>query len=355
MRTGHSTDHHAVVQTALVTGGTQGIGLEIAHALAFAKARVLVLSRMEENGANTVATIKKEDPTVDINFIECDLGNLKMVKDVADNIRETEKRLDLVSPHSLLTFKVRICADLRLVPPLQLLCDAGVGVNAFALTANGIDRHFGVNYLGHYLLINRLLPLLRRTAALPSTPAPRIVSVSSELHRTAPSSVSFANAAEVTSDVGLGPNGYYARSKLALILFTKYGLLERVFRPNGDRILALAVHPGGVHTNQPEQFKEAYGKVMGTFAKAAVVPLMRSPQKGSLSALWAATSEDVEKQGWNGRYFTEAGKVSEESKQAQDEELGKNLWVLSEKLVTDKIGPDGLLSWDAPENYAHLQ
>ncbi|KAI0695114.1 hypothetical protein C8T65DRAFT_758579 [Cerioporus squamosus] len=314
-------------RTALVTRGTQSIGFEIAHALALAKARVLVLSRMEENGANTVATIKKEDPTVDIAFVECDLGNLKMVKDVADNIRETEKRLDLIS----------------------------VGVNAFALTANGIDRHFGVNYLGHYLLINRLLPLLRRTAALPNAPAPRIVSVSSELHRTAPASVAFANAAEVSSDLGLGPNGYYARSKLALILFTKYGLLERVFRPNGDRILALAVHPGGVHTNQPEQFKEAYGRVMGTFAKAAVVPLMRSPKKGSLSALWAATSEDVEKQGWNGRYFTEAGKVSEESKQAQDEELGKNLWVLSEKLVMEKIGPDALLSWDAAESYAHLQ
>ncbi|RPD55683.1 NAD(P)-binding protein [Lentinus tigrinus ALCF2SS1-7] len=313
-------------RTALVTGGTQGIGFEIAHALALAKARVLVLSRMEENGANTVATIKKEDPTVDINFIECDLGNLKMVKDVADNIRETEKRLDL------------------------LICDAGVGVNAFALTANGIDRHFGVNYLGHYLLINHLLPLLQRTAALPSTPAPRIVSVSSELHRTAPSSVSFANIPEVTSDIGLGPNGYYARSKLALILFTKYGVLHRVFKPNSDRILALAVHPGGVHTNQPEQFKEAYGKVMGTFAKAAVVPLMRSPENSSLSALWAATSEDVEKQGWNGHYFTEAGKVSEESKQAQDEELRKNLWVLSEKLVTEKMGSDALLSWDAPES-----
>ncbi|KAI0355130.1 NAD(P)-binding protein [Trametes cingulata] len=318
-------------RTALVTGGTQGIGFEIAHALALAKARVLVLSRMEENGDKTVATIKEEDPEVDIEFVECDLGNLQMVKDVADRIRETEKRLDL------------------------LIADAGVGVNAFALTASGIDRHFCVNHLGHFLLINHLLPLLRRTAALPGTPPPRIVSVSSELHRTAPSSVRFANISEVTEDIGLGPNGYYARSKLAVLLFIKYGLVERVFTPNGDRILALATHPGGVHTNQPEQMKEAYGKVLGTLMKAAVVPLMRKPEKGALSTLWAATSEDVEKNGWNGKYFTEAGKLSEESKQAQDPELGKNLWELSEKLITEKLGPDGLLSWDAPESYAHLE
>ncbi|KAI0373169.1 NAD-P-binding protein [Pilatotrama ljubarskyi] len=314
-------------RTALVTGGTQGIGYEVAHALALAKARVLLLSRKEENGSKAVASIKEEDPAADVEFVECDLGNLMMVRDVADRIRESEPRLDL------------------------LIADAGIGVNAFELTASGIDRHFGMNHLGHFLLINRLLPLLRRTAALPGAPAPRIVCVASERHTSTPSSVRFANVSEVTEDIGLGPNGYYARSKLAVILFVKYGLVERVLKPNGDRIIAVATHPGPVHTNQPEQLKEGYGRVLGTVIKAAVVPFMRDPEHGSLSTLWAATSDEVERnKELQGAYFTEPGDVSSGSKMAQDPELGKNLWVLSEKLITEKLGPDGLLSWDRAEN-----
>ncbi len=219
-------------------------------------------------------------------------------------------------------------------------------MNAFAHAASGLDRHFGVNHLGHFLLINRLLPLIRSTAVRRDGAAPRIITISSELHRMAPSSVAFSSPAEVTEDVNIGPTGYYARSKLAGILFTKYGLLERVITPNRDHILALAVHPGAVHTEQQDQFKEAYGVVFGTIMKSLTVPFMRTPEEGSLCALWAATSNEVEKEGMNGRYFTDPGQVSEGSTQAQDPELGKNLWELSEQLVKQKLGKDALLPWD---------
>lgn len=71
-------------------------------------------------------------------------------------------------------------------------------MNAWALSADGIDRHMAINYFGHFLLINRLLPLLRETAAMPNTPPPRIVSLSSELHKTCPSSVKFESSSEVS-------------------------------------------------------------------------------------------------------------------------------------------------------------
>ncbi|KAI0781513.1 hypothetical protein BD413DRAFT_608645 [Trametes elegans] len=197
----------------------------MAHALALAKARMLLLPRMEENESKTVATVKGEDPHANVKFVECDLGNLDVIKDVAERIRESKDRLDLI------------------------IADAGVGVDAFALTASGIDRHFGLNHLGHFLLINR--PLLRKTAALLDTPAPRI-----------------------------------------------------------------------------------------------------PPRPGCIAP--RRTRPEVEENGWNGKCFTEAGKLSEESKQAQDPELGKNLWELSAKLITTKLGLDGLLSWDPPESYARL-
>lgn len=51
---------------------------------------------------------------------------------------------------------------------------------------------------------------------------------------------------EDINNSSLGPVQLYARSKLAMILGVKYGLLERVIKPNGDNIYAIAVHPGTV-------------------------------------------------------------------------------------------------------------
>jgi len=310
-------------KTALVTGGVMGIGFEVAKALALSRARVLLLSRKEEHGEEAIAKIKEVNPSADLKFISIDLGNLADVKRTADEIRESEERLDL------------------------LIADAGVGVNAWALSSDGIDRHMAVNHFGHFLLINRLLPLVRKTAAIPNNTAPRIVSLSSELHRTCPSNVDFTSTSEVYENKDeLGPNQLYARTKLAVLLFIKYGLVERVLVPNGDRIWAAATHPGAVHTAQQDQFKEAYGDVFGTVMKYVTIPFMRTPEQGSLSTLYAATSDDVEKNNWQGKYYTDPGKVGGESNQACDEKLGANLWALSHTVIREKLGPDGLLSWD---------
>lgn len=122
---------------------------------------------------------------------------------------------------------------------------AGIGSNRFALTADGLDRHFEVNWLGQFYATNQLYPLIRKTSKLPDTPAPRIIMLTSELYHTAPSDIHFASLEEINNDK-LGPNDLYARSKLAVILGIKYGLWERIIKPNGDRIFAVSVYPGTV-------------------------------------------------------------------------------------------------------------
>ena len=224
-----------------------------------------------------------------------------------------------------------------------MICDAGIGVNAYGESSDGIDRHMAVNHLGHFLLVNRILPLLRKTAASPSAPVPRIILVSSELHRDAPSNTAFASLSEL-NDSSIRADQLYGRSKLANILFAKYGLEDRVLRPNKDRIIAVSVHPGAVHTGQQDQFKEAYGQIFGTILKSVTVSFMRSPDKGSLSTLWAATCKDGDIEG--GKYYSDPGKPGGESKQACDRELGDRLWKLSEELVKEKAGPDALLPCD---------
>lgn len=93
--------------------------------------------------------------------------------------------------------------------------------------------------------MNLLYLLLRKTSKLPDTPAPRIVFEASEMHRTAPSGVHFGSLEEINNP-NVGNTELYGRTKLAIILGVKYGIVKRVIEKNGDHIYALSVHPGAV-------------------------------------------------------------------------------------------------------------
>lgn len=141
----------------------------------------------------------------------------------------------------------------------QLILSSGINANQYAEDADGIDRHFGVNWLGHYYAVNRLYPLLRETSKMSNAPAPRIVFEASEMHKFAPSTVHFGSWSEI-NDKNLSPTELYGRSKLCMILGTKFGLYERVIKPNRDNIYAIAVHPGAVSPVQLLDFgKEREG------------------------------------------------------------------------------------------------
>ena len=82
-----------------MTGGSGGIGYEVARALALAKARVLVAARKADNAEQAIEKMKSSAPgaeNIDVKFVQCDLGNLKDVKNVADNVAGQEERMDLV-------------------------------------------------------------------------------------------------------------------------------------------------------------------------------------------------------------------------------------------------------------------
>lgn len=218
-----------------------------------------------------------------------------------------------------------------------MINDAGVGVNTYGLDADGIERDFGVNVLGHFLFINRLLPLIRKTSRIPNTPAPRIISLSSNLHQLAPSDVKF-NSLDEINNPNLGRNDhYYNRSKLAIILYIK-ALVKHAIEPYPEKILALSVHPGAVDTEIQEQVKSAFGKALGTVITTLQTPFLRSPEEGSIGTLWAAVAPEVEEKHYQGVYVPDPGKVGGETKQAQDMELAENVWNLCLKVIQDKLG-----------------
>ncbi|KIP05083.1 hypothetical protein PHLGIDRAFT_129084 [Phlebiopsis gigantea 11061_1 CR5-6] len=254
-------------RTALVTGpGTGGVGFEVFRAMALASARVLDLSRKEENAEEAIAMIRESGTqngiVPGVAFVQCDHGDLKVDKRVVDQISLQEGRMDIV------------------------ICGAGIGVNKYGETVDGLDRHMTVNHLGHFLLVNHV----------------------------------FFFSVDELRDSSISAVGLSGRSKLANLLFTK---------------------------SEQHQFKAAYGPLLGTLFKHTVVPFMRAPDQGSLSPLWAATSAELDAHNYEGRYFTDPGELGEENDLACDPELGRNLWNLSERIIREKVGPDALLSWHA--------
>ena len=184
-----------------------------------------------------------------------------------------------------------------------LVCNAGLGVGVFNKTKDGIDSHMQVNHIAQFHLAMILLPLLQKT------PDSRLVLQSSEFHRIhSIKNLKFASLEELNTDIGA--SNLYARTKLAQVLFIR-SLVERkekgqlgfVAESNTGPWL-IAVHPGGVATDQPKQAEDAYG-TMGKIGVAAVKPLMKDPvDEGCRPALFAATSRDVTNEQLQGVYVS---------------------------------------------------
>lgn len=234
----------------------------------------------------------------------------------------------------------------HLTPPClaQLVLNAGIGVNKYAETDDGLDSHFQVNMLAQLHLALILLPNLKATAETTQRPS-RIVMMSSEMHRFAPKSTEFASVSEINTDVG--GTELYCRSKLAQVLVTRelarrldagqFGFSQS---PGNRLVIANMTHPGGVKTPQQDQMPAAYGETVGKVVAKMVRPLMTDPVKhGCRSALFAATSpEMVEGDGVQGQYIMPDKKITDVSKKGQDDEMARRLWDMSVGLLKEKIG-----------------
>ena len=267
------------------------------------------------------------------------MGNLAQVREVFGGFRESLDRLD------------------------YLVLSAGINTNQFGLDSDGIDRHFGVNFLGHFYVCNQLWPLLRKTGKMEGVSPPRVVFEASEMHRLAQlSNVQFKNKEEI-NDPNLDSTALYNRTKLAMILFAKYGLAGKVIPENKDKIYALSVHPGAVsypqnhyrvnsdkpqvNTAMQQQWKDAYPGLTGKLLSWAMLAIGRDVEQGSYSALWALTSSKIEEEDMNGYYFVDPDKEGNETTQASNPELANNLWELSTSLIKEKLGDDALVDWNS--------
>ena len=287
-------------RSVLVTGGTTGIGKETARALAAAGASVVVTARSAEKGAITVAELRAVAPGVDVTSEVLELASLASVRAFTDRFMAAHDRLDV------------------------LVANAGVMAVPFGQTDDGYESHLGVNHLGHFVLVGRLLPLL-----LASAPA-RIVVLSSAGH--AMSDIRWDDPSFARGDYS--KMEAYGQSKTANILHVVE--LERRYGTSG--VHAYAVHPGMVATElgryfTPEDLQELMARAAAAPAGAGLPPRV-GVDVGAATSVWAAAAPGIESDG--GSYLADCAVATAEA-YATDPDAARRLWALSEELVGERF------------------
>ncbi len=271
----------------LITGATDGMGLETARALAKHNPRLVLVGRNATKGQRVVEELKQESGNQAIEFMQADLSAQQDIRELVKTFKSKYDRLDV------------------------LINNAGAYIPVKQLSADGFEMTFALNHLGYFLLTNLLLDELTRSA--PS----RIINISSAAHASARFDINNLN-----SEGKYSPWNAYATSKLENLYFT-YELADRL---KGTDVTVNAVHPGLVNSQ--------FGK-QGSGPFLAIFRLMqkfigKTAANGAKTSIYLALADEVE--GITGSYFANE-KMAQSSKVSQDREMGRKLWEMSEKMT----------------------
>eukprot|EP00752_Nemacystus_decipiens_P012085 g10715.t1 len=211
----------------IVTGANTGIGKRTAYNLARMGAKVIMACRSPERGEKARQELEQEMRELSssegnasgreygtLEVMQCDLSELESVRSFAREFKAKHgNKLDV------------------------LVNNAGVGItDGYQLTVDGLDFVFGVNFVGHFELTMKLMPLIE------ATPAARVVCLSSVMHH--------GGGTDWESSIVGNSNrrgSTYGDSKLAMVLFAKE--LRRRFAASGSSATAFSVNPGAVRSD----------------------------------------------------------------------------------------------------------
>jgi NAD(P)-dependent dehydrogenase (short-subunit alcohol dehydrogenase family) len=287
-------------KTAVITGATGGLGYETALALAGAGATVVLTGRSDAKGRTALEWIRAQFPKASISYETLDLASLASVADFAARFAAAHTSLDLLINN----------AGVMALPQRQT-------------TADGFEMQLGTNYLSHYALTARLLPLLRRGHQ------PRVVNLSSLAHRSG--AIHFD---DLQSAQSYSPWKAYCQSKLAMLMFALE--LQRRSDAAGWGLLSNAAHPGYARTDLIANGPGAAGLL--SWLSTSLQPLMsHSAAAGALPTLFAATSLAAKAAGYygpNGFYELKGPPAPAKiMPQAKDKAVAARLWDVSAALT----------------------
>jgi retinol dehydrogenase 14 len=273
--------------TVLVTGGTGGIGLATADALAGLGARVGIVGRDAERARAAAETIRARHARAVVDIFVADLSAQAEARRLADDVCTAYPRLNV------------------------LVNNVGGFWAHRHETTDGLERTFAVNHLAPFLLTNLLLERLTSNA-----PA-RIVTVSSGAH-----SLGRLDFADLQGEQHYSGSRAYNQSKLANLLFT----YELARRSDPRLVTANALHPGMVRTGFGAEDQQPLWRIVAPLAR----PFMKSPALGARLPVYLASSPEV--QGVTGAYFA-GGRPRRSSASSYEQQVAAKLWRISARLV----------------------
>jgi NAD(P)-dependent dehydrogenase (short-subunit alcohol dehydrogenase family) len=252
----------------LVTGVSAGLGIETARALAAHGAHVVGTARDIAKAEAATAQVRKDAASGGGRFeiVALDLANLASVRGCASALLAKKEPFDVV------------------------IANAGVMATPFGHTTDGFETQFGTNHLGHFVLVNRIAPLIREGG--------RLVNLSSAGHRYANVDLEDPNFERTPYH----PFVAYGRSKTANILFA----VAFDQRHRGRGIRAAAVHPGGIRTELSRHMdaaalRQVIDQLNKQLAAEGKPPFQyKSIPQGAATSVWTAILGSPEEIG--GRY-----------------------------------------------------
>lgn len=292
-----------VGKAAVVTGGSSGIGVETARALAQAGAAVTLAVRNVGVGERVAADLRAGTGSAEVEV----------------------RALDLADLDSVAAFVAGWQGPLHI-----LINNAGVMDLPERRTPQGWEYQFATNHLGHFALAAGLHP------ALAAAGAARVVALSSSGHSQSPVVFDDLFFEQRRYDPGLA----YGQSKTANVLFA----VEASRRWADDGITANAVMPGGIWTSLQRHWDESVLAEM----RSSVAPVdvdgqgVKTPEQGAATSVFVSTSPTLA--GVGGRYFEDCheAEVVEEISDgihgvrayALDPAAARRLWDVSNDLLT---------------------
>ena len=277
----------------LVTGGNNGLGKETVLQLSkHNPAHIFLGARSEAKALEAIDEIRKTVPNAaKITFLQLDLASFESVKKAASSFLAQSSQLHL------------------------LINNAGIMATPPGTTAEGYEKQFGTNHMGHALLTNLLLPTLKMTAAATAPPQDvRVITLSSLSERWAPPGETYSFDRLKTDLASISTTARYGISKIANVHYA-----AELARRHPE-IRSVSVHPGVVNTGLTSNLTIArpYLKPILPIIGFFVTPVAA----GAKNQLWAATSQDAK----SGEFYHPVGVAGKGSKLSKDEKLAKELW-----------------------------
>jgi NAD(P)-dependent dehydrogenase (short-subunit alcohol dehydrogenase family) len=252
----------------LVTGVSAGLGVETARSLAAHGAHVVGAARDVTKAEAATAQVRQDAAGHGGSFemVTLDLASLKSVRACATELIAKGEPFDLV------------------------IANAGVMATPLGHTVDGFETQFGTNHLGHFVLINRIAPLMRAGS--------RLINLASSGHRFANVDLQDPNFEHTPYEPFVG----YGRSKTANILFA----VAFDQRHRGRGVRAAAVHPGGIQTELGrhmgrEQLEAMVDQINKQEAAQGKGPFQwKTIPQGAATSVWAGVVAAADEIG--GRY-----------------------------------------------------